>query len=200
MPSFSITVHAEVGNGARVLFWTDRWLHGQCIADLAPRLFSAIPKKRVKQRTVQEAFTNRAWVSDIQGALTVGVIVEYLHLWDLLNDLELQPEVEDSYVWPLHSGGQYSVKSVYEGFFVGSTHLGPWERIWKTWAPAKCRFFLWLVAHNRCWTADRLAKRRLPHPEKCPHCDQENESINHLLVGCVFARQFWFHVLAQIGL
>jgi len=139
-------------------------------------------------------------VSDIQGALTVGVIVEYLHLWDLLNDLELQPEVEDSYVWPLHSGGQYSVKSVYEGFFVGSTHLGPWERIWKTWAPAKCRFFHWLVAHNRCWTADRLAKRRLPHPEKCPHCDQENESINHLLVGCVFARQFWFHVLAQIGL
>ena len=52
----------------------------------------------MKQRTVQEAFTNRAWVSDIQGALTVGVIVEYLHLWDLLNDLELQPEVEDSYV------------------------------------------------------------------------------------------------------
>jgi len=45
---FSITVHAEVGNGARVLFWTDRWLHGQYITDLAPRLFAAIPKKRVK--------------------------------------------------------------------------------------------------------------------------------------------------------
>jgi hypothetical protein len=53
---------------------------------------------------VQEAFTNRAWVSDIQGALTVGVVVEYLHLWDLLTDLELQPEVEDSYVWRLDSG------------------------------------------------------------------------------------------------
>jgi hypothetical protein len=79
-------------------------MHGQCIADLAPRLFATIPKKRVKQRMVQEAFTNRAWVSDIQGALTVGVIVEYLHLWDLLTDLELQPEVEDSYVWRLDSG------------------------------------------------------------------------------------------------
>jgi hypothetical protein len=117
---------------------------------------------------VQEAFTNRAWVSDIQGALTVGVVVEYLHLWDLLTDLELQPEVEDSYVWRLDSGWQYSAKSAYEGFFVGSTHFGPWERIWKTWVPAKCRFFLWQVAHNRCWTADRLAKCGLPHPEKFP--------------------------------
>jgi hypothetical protein len=42
---FSIAVHAEVGNGALILFWTNQWMHGQCIADLAPRLFAAIPKK-----------------------------------------------------------------------------------------------------------------------------------------------------------
>jgi hypothetical protein len=24
-----------------------------------------------------------------------------------------------------------------------------------------------LVAHDRCWTADRLAKRGLPHPQFC---------------------------------
>ena len=65
----------------------------------------------MKQRTVQEAFTNRAWVSDIQGALTVGVIVEYLPLWNLLNGLELQTEVEDSYVWRMDAGGQYSAQS-----------------------------------------------------------------------------------------
>ena len=28
----------------------------------------------------------------------------------------------------------------------------------KTWAPGKCKFFMWLVAHNRCWTADCLAQ------------------------------------------
>uniref|UniRef100_A0A0A9AH68 Uncharacterized protein n=1 Tax=Arundo donax TaxID=35708 RepID=A0A0A9AH68_ARUDO len=69
---------------AHTFFWTDRWIHGQCIADLASRLYAAIPKQRVQRRTVQEAVTNRAWVSDIQGALTVGVIVDYLHLWDSL--------------------------------------------------------------------------------------------------------------------
>jgi hypothetical protein len=45
-------------------------------------------------------------------------------------------------------------------------------------------FFIWLVAQNRCWTADRLAKRGLNHPNKCPLCDQNAESINHLLVSC----------------
>jgi hypothetical protein len=35
---------------------------------------------------------------------------------------------------------------------MGKILFRPWERIWKTWTPAKCRFFLWLVAHKRCWT------------------------------------------------
>jgi len=57
-----------------------------------------------------------------------------------------------------------------------------------------------LVAHNRCWTADYLARYGLPHPEHCPLCDQATESIDHLLVLCVFAREFWFRLFSQIGL
>ena len=41
---FKVVVYSEVGDGTKTLFWTDRWLHGQCIADLAPRLFAIIPK------------------------------------------------------------------------------------------------------------------------------------------------------------
>ena len=147
----------------------------------------AIPKIRVNRRTVRDALTNRAWISDIQGALTVGVIVDYLYLWDILLNFQLQPEVEDKHIWRLSSNGQYSAKLAYEGFFLGSTLFGPWERIWKSWAPPKCRFFVWLVAHNKCWTVDRLARHGLPHPEFCPLCDQEEETIDHLLVHCVFA-------------
>ena len=50
-------VVSEVGNVTSTLFWTDRWLHGQCIADLAPQLFSLVPKRTYK-RTVQEAHMN----------------------------------------------------------------------------------------------------------------------------------------------
>jgi len=57
-----------------------------------------------------------------------------------------------------------------------------------------------LVAHDRCWIADHLARRGLPHPDRCPHCDQAEESINHLLLSCVFAREFWFKLLKRVGL
>jgi len=59
---------------------------------------------------------------------------------------------------------------------------------------------MWTVAHKKCWTADRLEKKGLSHPEACPLCDQDGETIDHLLVSCVFSRQVWFNVLQHLGL
>jgi hypothetical protein len=59
---------------------------------------------------------------------------------------------------------------------------------------------MWLAAHKRSWTSDQLAWRGLPHPEHCPLCDQEDETLDHLLVSCVLTWQFWYTVLQQVGL
>jgi hypothetical protein len=91
-------------------------------------------------------------------------------------------------------------KSAYETLFIGAVHFEPWELIWKSWAPKKCQFFIWLAVHKRCWTADRLARRELPHPTCCVLCDQVEEDIQHILVGCVFAKQVWFQMLSKVGL
>lgn len=77
-----------------------------------------------------------------------------MELWDFLSETVLKPGVED---WKLLACGHYSAKSVYRGFFQGAILFEPWARIWKTWEPCKHRFFMWLVAHNKYWTADRLA-------------------------------------------
>uniref|UniRef100_A0A0E0DQW0 Reverse transcriptase zinc-binding domain-containing protein n=1 Tax=Oryza meridionalis TaxID=40149 RepID=A0A0E0DQW0_9ORYZ len=74
------------------------------------------------------------------------------------------------------------------------------EPIWKTFAPPRCRFFAWLVAKRRCWTADRLRSRGLPHPDRCVLCDQHEETIDHILVACPESRQLWWVVLSSIGL
>jgi hypothetical protein len=63
----------------------------------------------------------------------------------------------------------------------------------------KYRFFLWLVAHNRCCTADRIARRNMQHPQLCLLCDQKEETIDHLLISFVFFKQFWFLWLRQVG-
>uniref|UniRef100_A0A453KNY5 Reverse transcriptase zinc-binding domain-containing protein n=1 Tax=Aegilops tauschii subsp. strangulata TaxID=200361 RepID=A0A453KNY5_AEGTS len=62
-------------------------------------------------------------------------------------------------------------------------------------APLNVKFFLWLASQNRCWTADRLARRGLPHPAACQFCDQDDETLHHILAGCVFARITWHEVL-----
>jgi hypothetical protein len=110
------------------------------------------------------------------------------------------PRVPNKHYWRLLQLGQYFAKSTYEALFQGSTYFGAFEHIWKTWAPPKCRFFLWLAAHDHCWTTDRLVKRNLPHLSLCLLCDQEEETINHLLVECVFSRHFWFILLQRMGL
>ena len=67
------------------------------------------------------------------------VLVEYLQLWDLLEGVELQSEIEDTHIWNFSASGNFTTKSAYEALFIGSIHFEPWERIWKTWAPSKCK-------------------------------------------------------------
>jgi hypothetical protein len=47
--------------------------------------------------TIQlEALTDHSWLLDTKGARTVGVIVDFLHLWEVLYNFELEPDVEVS--------------------------------------------------------------------------------------------------------
>ena len=77
---FSIAMQTDVGDGANTMFWTDRWLHGQRIMDMAPHFYTAVPKRRANRRTVKEAITDGAWIQDIHGALSVRAILEYLQV------------------------------------------------------------------------------------------------------------------------
>jgi hypothetical protein len=197
---FSMAVTFEVGDGCTTLFWKDRWLHGHCIADLAPHLLALVPARIVNKRSVSKAVTDFRWAQDLHGVLSASVLCDILLWVDLLADVTLQQDQSDRHVWCLSASGKYSAKSAYDASFQGFISFDSYDRNWKSWAPPKCPFFLWLVAHNRCWTADRLERRNLPHPSLCLLCDQEKESINHLLLQCVFARQFWYCLLQRVGL
>jgi len=98
---FNVAVDAIVGNGEEILFWTDRWLDGHTVAEIAPNLFSAVQKRTAKRRTVAQALHNRSWVQDIRGARTVEVLLDYLHIWDRVDGIILHPEIPDSYNWKL---------------------------------------------------------------------------------------------------
>jgi len=148
---------------------------------------------------VAEALLGNSWVADIKGPLGWLGLVEYLELWDMLAGVNLN-NTDDIHRWKPEASGEFSTRSAYKNFFVGAITFEPWKKLWKSWAPGKCKTFVWLAIRNRCWTADRLQKRGLPHPERCPLCDQEEENIQHILTSCVFARQFWFAILQPLNL
>jgi hypothetical protein len=160
---FAISIETTVGNGRNTLFWTDRWMHGCCLADLAPEVVQCVPVRLRNRRTVYEALNNNAWVADIRNALGLRGLTEYLELWDLISEVNLT-DTDDLHRWKPEASGVFSTKSAYRCYFVGSITFEPWKRIWKAWAPGKFKTFLWLAIRNRCWTADRLQKRGMPHP------------------------------------
>lgn len=124
-------------------------------------------------------------------------------MWDCLMNVALSDQ-EDRHIWKLDASGCHSSKSAYRAYFNGSMTFEPWHHIWKTWEPQKCKLFLWLAVKNRYWTADRLARTGLEHPNNLLSsltlCDQEEENVQHLLTTCVVARQVWFHILNPLNL
>lgn len=64
---FGMAVHTQIGDEESTKFWTDWWLQGKYVAELAPNLSNLIPKRMVKRRTVIQALQNRGWVGDIRG-------------------------------------------------------------------------------------------------------------------------------------
>jgi hypothetical protein len=89
---------------------------------------------------VQEALINHAWVTNIQGGLPVAVIIDYLQLWDLLANFQLQPGIEDRHISRFSARGQYSAKTAFEGFFLGATTFRYWEKL-EDLGPRQMRFF-----------------------------------------------------------
>jgi hypothetical protein len=60
-------MQSKVVNGASTLFWSDRWIGEQRVADIAPRLMETIPSRMINRRTVQEVVGDKLWINDIWG-------------------------------------------------------------------------------------------------------------------------------------
>ena len=116
-----------------------------------------------------------------------------------MSSIQLRVGVSDSIRWTWEPSGIFSARSAYASGFAGKEHDLGARAIWDSRAPLRCKMFLWLAFKNRLWTSDRLKRRGLPHQAACPFCDQEDESVDHLLLSCSFTRTVWFQVMRAWG-
>jgi hypothetical protein len=129
--------------------------------------------------------------------LGIHEIGQYIQLWRAIDHTLLTDE-PDRLQWQWTTNGTYAAKSCYLATFHGSTTSRSWKLLWKSWAPPRVRFFHWLADLDRCWTAERLARRGLPHHTACHLYDQGPETMQHLLVECAFSRQIWHETIAWL--
>jgi hypothetical protein len=186
---FNAATRVTIGNGAKASFWSSSWLNGAPPKDVAPLIFKVSKRKN---KTVRDALDGQNWVADIAvETFTVEHMEQYIRLWDLIANVNLNPEAEDAITWTLTPNGCYSASSAYKAQFLAALPCPFGNIIWKTWAPPKCRFFAWLAVQNRLWTADRLAKRGWPHHPTCQLCRCSPETARHILFECRFSKRIW---------
>ena len=158
-----------------------------------------IPQGARSTRLVAPTIEDGSWVLDVGPEIREDALQEFLILWLRVSMWEPEVDVPDKVAWSWETNGRYSVRSAYAAKFWGREVAPMAELTWTSRAPSNCKFFAWLALRDRCWTSDRLARRGLPHQDACPLCDQEEETINHVLLTCVFARAIWVVVCEALG-
>jgi hypothetical protein len=161
------------------------------------RLVKAMPRRLCKGRMVASTLDANAVASDVQGALTVPVLIQFLELHQRLTKVVLCHDVQDPFSSRWCSSDRCSTRSAYRALFTGQLTVLGAKELWKSRAHNKCYFFVWLVLHGRCWMSDRLFRHGLQTYKDCVLCNQSPKDLDHLILTCSFNREVWFKVLCR---
>ena len=129
---FQASTSAKVGNGNHIKFWTDSWIDGCAVQNLAPLVWDAVPKRFKSTRTVAQALSEMRWTRDITGPLSIQAMEQCNVFWDRLADFPLAPDSDDELSWKWTASGGYTASSAYLTLHNGATQLNGADCIWKT--------------------------------------------------------------------
>ena len=77
--------------------------------------------------------------------------------------------------------------------------VGLWKIVWKSKAPPRVTFFVWMAVLGKILTLDNLRKKNIIATEWCCMCKNSGESIDHLLLHCKVAIDVWKMVFSLFG-
>ena len=107
---------------------------------------------------------------------------------------------KDVWYWLADPHGLYTVRSYYKllNHCATTPTSGVWRKIWNLEVPSKVKIFLWRAAMNVLPITDNLIRKRVEVMSICSLCNQQNETVVHALVNCVFAQTCW--LTSSLGL
>lgn len=170
----------RVGNGKALKFWSDWWVGSKPIGlewDLE------IPDNLANVMVADFILESKEWdVPKLEEILPSSKINE-------IRAIPI-PEVEnaeDTILWAKSPTGSFSVSSVFLSL-VGTTEEDvdiSW--VWSIKCTEKIKAFLWLLAKEKLLTNKECHRKHLTDDDRCPQCNEEEESLAHTFVHCNFA-------------
>eukprot|EP00253_Pinus_taeda_P019066 PITA_19066 len=205
LDNFSSNLYWIPGNGKKIRIWKDQILGDQPlqhIKDLAniKLWLHSNNKETLWDISNWTEDADRRWDSWNLGEVPHHLQAEASLLLDKLQGKSpLSATAKDKRGWGSHSGS-FSVAEGYKSLIAAlNVPLDPtqWKFIWSFPSLPKIDFFCWTLAHNSILTGDNLRKRGMEGPTRCPLCISEEETADHLLLLCPFAKAVWKGVLSS---
>ena len=107
---------------------------------------------------------------------------------------------EDKLIWVVGLKGKFSVKSAFKLFQspVVTDAVVNWSALWKLKIHDRLKMFIWRIASGILPTKQNLVQRLGFGDSKCPLCQTEDESLEHLFFKCSLSRAIWFGACGAI--
>ncbi|GKB53073.1 reverse transcriptase domain-containing protein, partial [Tanacetum coccineum] len=196
----------KIGNGLSTKFWLDSWIGGPPLCYTFPRLFrlerdtNCVVRDRAPVRDFRnptdirplDLSFNWNWSRPIR---SIAEHQEVLELVNLLSSLHLSND-QDTWECTFSDNKCFSVKSMRILITKHIHPLDPQPFRWNKALPLKINISSWRISHNRLPTRFNLDRRGIDlHSTRCPVCDEDIETEEHLFSSCFIAIDTW----AKIG-
>ena len=124
----------------------------------------------------------RCWSPTLLKALNDCELEEMTRFLHILHDQKFRPTGKDKLLFKNDKANGFSVKTMYKDIDVYPAFDFPHRLIWNPVVPQKIGVFAWEAAWGKVLTLDQLKRRGMTFANRCFMCEEEEETINHLLI------------------
>ena len=181
----------RMGKGINIQVYEDPWITNSCPFSM-PRSIQSNPNLTLVHQLMQQ-----------DGSQDTKLIRANFPQLIANQILAITPTgSDDSRIWNLNQGANYTVSSGYKlafGFFQPLIEVFPaymrnkemCQSIWSFKVPHKVKIFIWKLIHQGVLVKVNL-KKMLPWiADSCPRCNSHQESISHCLLKCHQSETAW---------
>ena len=166
-----------------------------------PNLFNLATNKEANVAVIWDSREgDGCWTPTFLRSLNDWELVEMTRFLLILHGQKFRPMGVDKLVMKNAIDKGFSVKSMYKSLDVSPALDFPHRLVWNPVAPPKIGVFAWEAAWGRVLTLDQLKRRGMTFTNRCFMCEEEEETIDHLLIHCKIAKMLWDLLLSIVGI